>query len=85
MSFVSPNEMMARAKEIMLDGNEPASKDDWATIVNFLAHNIDEEVAMSACLLLSKLYDMPLTDDEIREIVVFQLMSKRADRGSNGA
>ena len=84
MGLISPNEMFQQAKEVMLDGHDPADKEDWEKIVNFFAHNIHEEMAVPACLLLAKIYKMPLTDDEIRQIAIFQIMSSRADRQSNG-
>lgn len=71
--MVSPDEMMAAAKEQMLGGNEPQSHRDWQLIMNFLAANIHGGAAHQACRLMAKLYDMPLSDQEVREIVDFQL------------
>lgn len=71
--LVSPNEMMAAAKEEMLGGREPETETDWELIMNFLAVNIHHEVAMPACKVMAKLYDMPLTDNQIEQIVAFQL------------
>ena len=75
MSWVSPNELMAAAREHMLDGREPAGVTDAALVMNFLAANIDAEVAESACLLLRRIYPESLgllDEDFVRECVAFQ-------------
>jgi hypothetical protein len=73
IKLVSPNSMLEAAKDIMLDGREPETREDWAVVMNFFAANIQVEVALSACKLLVKIYHMPLSDDEVKEIVEFQL------------
>jgi hypothetical protein len=70
--LVTPNEMMAAAKEQMLDGREPEGIDDWIKVVNFVAANIQAEVAESATLVFKTLFSIPLDDDMIKEIVAFQ-------------
>jgi hypothetical protein len=72
MSIVSPDEILNAAKAQMLDGREPESKDDWALIVNFIAHNIAPEIALNGCLLMRTIYEMPLSDYDVTEIVKFQ-------------
>jgi hypothetical protein len=72
MPMVSPNELLESAKTQMLEGRDPESKDDWSAVMNFMAFNISAEVAESACLLVRSLYDIPLTDDEVKDIVRFQ-------------
>jgi len=72
-NLVSPNQMLAEAKEQMLDGKEPVTWEDWARIMNFCAANVHPEVAESCCQLLGKIYYMPLSKDHITEIVNFQL------------
>jgi hypothetical protein len=70
--LVSPNDMMAAAKEQMLDGREPEGRDDWILVVNFVAANIQAEVAESATLVFKTLFSIPLDDELIKEIVQFQ-------------
>jgi hypothetical protein len=77
--LVSPDEMLAAAKEEMLKGCEPRTWDDWARVLNFVAFNVPAEVAGGVCHLMAILYDMPLCDDEITAIVLFQ-NAKRGPR-----
>lgn len=76
MAFKSPNEMLHAAQDMMLDGRTAQSRDDWAIVMNFMAANIHRDVAESACLLLRTIYDMPLSCNEVQEIVNFQLRRK---------
>ena len=64
-NLVSPNEMMAKAKEMMLDGREPGTTLEWMLIVNFIAFNSAAGLEVEICKLMKKLYDIPLDDDEI--------------------
>jgi hypothetical protein len=75
--LVSPDEMIEAAKKDMLDGREPASIDDWARVMNYCAFNVQSEVASSACKLIARIYNMPLTDDLVENIVQFQLARRR--------
>jgi hypothetical protein len=68
----TPNEMMESAKDMMLDGRVPTSFNDWYLIVNFLAHNVAPEIALEACLLMRVLYDIPISEEGIEQIVLFQ-------------
>lgn len=74
--LVSPNEMMQSAKDIMLDGREPKTDNDWALIVNFWAANTLPSLAESLSLLMAKMYDCPLPDDYIKQIAKFQAKAK---------
>lgn len=78
--FVSPDQLLAKAKEQMLNGREPSSRDDWVLVMNFMAINIQREVAKSACRLLATIYSMPLTPDEVNQIVDFQLSQSGTDK-----
>ena len=73
MKLVSPNEMMSAAKDMMLDGREPESHEDWALLMNFLAANVAAEAALPACHVISQIYSMPLSRSEVTAIVEFQL------------
>lgn len=69
----TPDEMFEQAKEVMLDGRDPASKEEWALIVNCWAVNVYPSVAYDAIDLLRVLYDVPLSREECSAIVKFQL------------
>jgi hypothetical protein len=69
----SPNEMLEAAKDSMLEGREPSSQEDWYLVLNFFAANIEATVCESACLLIKHLYDIPVDDENIKQIVQFQL------------
>ncbi len=69
--FVSPNNMLAAAKEHMLRGQEPKTKDDWSLVMNFICANLAKGFADAAKLIRS-IYEMPLSDKEIMEIWNFQ-------------
>ena len=73
MGWVSPNDMLKAAKEHMLEGREPESREDWMLIMNFFAANVDSGSAEPACQLMCAIYDMPLSKVEVKEIVRFQL------------
>jgi hypothetical protein len=70
--FVSPNEILEKAKAEMIDGRDPVTTKDWALVMNYMAFNVHADVAESACLLLRLIYDMPLTEDEVKQIVAYQ-------------
>ncbi len=74
--LVSPNEMLEAGKAQMLDGREPSNKEDWEILFNFFAVNIANGLEEQVCLLLGKIYNVPLTDDEIKSIVQFQHVFK---------
>jgi len=73
MRFVSPNEMLAAAKQQMLDGREPETQQDWQLVVNFIAFNTDRRCCMVATKFICKLYDIPLDETQIEAIVKYQL------------
>lgn len=75
----SPNEMMGEAKRRMLDHREPKTRLDWYLVVNFWAANIAQGLEESACLLMHKLYDNPLSEWEIRQIAQYQAQRKEKD------
>jgi len=71
--LVSPDEMMAAGIIHMLDGHLPRSEEDWELLVNFFATNADPTIARSLCRLMKLIYDIPLSDDHIDQIVRFQI------------
>lgn len=74
--LVSPNELLEAGKIQMLDGREPSTKEDWVMLFNFFSVNISQGIEEETCLLLGKIYDVPLTDDEIKSIAQFQHAEK---------
>jgi len=74
--WVSPNDMLEAGKRIMLDGNDPQTQDDWVVIVNFMAYNIDPVAALPTMKIIKMLYDIPLSDEYIDNIVEYQIKSK---------
>lgn len=72
----SPNEVMQAAKDHMLEGKDPESYKDYMLVMNFIAANVDQSVAHSACQVMAMIYDMPLSQDTVAEIVDFQLSRK---------
>ncbi len=70
--LISPNELLEAAKKEMLDDREPSTKDDWELIMNFMAFNIAHEIQPSALQVIAKIYNMPLSEDEIAKISEFQ-------------
>ncbi len=76
--LVSPDEIMKNAKDMMLEGREPSNHKDWSLIFNFIAYNIETGLEESASLLLGKIYDVPLSEDEIKQIVEFQISQKKS-------
>lgn len=75
--MVSPNDMLAAATQEMLGGKKPETREDWAQIINFVAYNIDSEVAHLCCHVFGSIYDCPLTEKEIAAIVDFQVKNKQ--------
>lgn len=73
MTLVSPAEIMSEAKRQMLGEREPETDKDYQLIINFIAVNLDPEIALAACNLMQVLYDMPISHQTIKEIVAFQL------------
>lgn len=73
MGRITPNELLANATEDMLDGRAPETPRDWALIMNYMAVNINPGSAEAACQLLRVIYSMPLSEDDVSDIVLFQL------------
>lgn len=48
-----PNQMFEAAKHHMLDDNEPKTHEDWQLVMNFFAANIDPQIAITGCKLMS--------------------------------
>jgi len=72
----SPDELVTEARKQMLDGKEPKTYKDWALIMNFLAFNLERESCLIGCKLIRTLYNMPLSDDQVRSIVDYQQARK---------
>ena len=72
VELVTPDHMLSEAKMHMLRGLEPSCWNDWAKIMNFIAYNSPSECAGQVCRIMKTIYDMPLSDEEIEAIVLFQ-------------
>lgn len=79
MQWVSPNEMQSKAVEVMLNGRQPETKKDWVLCVNFWAHNAAAGLEAGICTLMSRLFEVPLEDSEIRDIAKFQHSRKNKE------
>ncbi len=76
MSLVSPNDLQAAAIDEMLCGLNPVTTKDWQLLVNFWAANIAKGLEESACQIIARLFNCPLSHDTITQICEFQLERK---------
>ncbi len=70
--MVSPDTVLARAKEEMLEGRNPETREDWLKIMNFMVVNCQIGLRFPVCKLMVKLYDMGLSDNDLNKIITFQ-------------
>lgn len=70
--LVSPNELLEFSKEAMLGGREPSTEEDWILVVNCIAKNLDPQAAQPAMKVIRMIYDIPLSEKIVAEIVTFQ-------------
>jgi len=75
-NWVSPNEMFEAAKEMMIDGRDPNTDEDWVLIVNFVAVNTAPGLENAVTGLMMTLLDCPLKSHTIEYIVANQIYSK---------
>lgn len=68
----SPNEFLDYAKAEMLDGREPETREDWFRVMNCVVVNIHHDTVEIAAKFFLKLYDIPMTEGEVQEIIDFQ-------------
>lgn len=74
--FISPNDILQAAKDVMLHGADPEGREDWIKIVNFFSANIHVSTQPEAILLLRTMFDIPLTDYEIISISSVQCVDR---------
>jgi hypothetical protein len=72
MKLVSPNDLQTAAKNTYLLGRDPANETEWALCVNYWAANVTRDARESACILLARIFDCPLSEKKIKKIVAFQ-------------
>jgi len=72
----SPDNLLKAAKDVMLEGRDPESDEDWQTVVNFWALNVHPDVQPSAIQLMCTLYKVPVTDGQVKEICKFQALER---------
>lgn len=77
--WLTPNEAIEMAKQAMLDGRQPETEEDWAKIMNCLAYNAVPVVAEVQCQLIALICDIPLSKENISDIVTFQLHRRALD------
>jgi len=73
MNWVSPNDIIKAAKITMLEGYEPACREDWLLLVNFFAVNVYKETQPASVHVLCKLMDAPVTEEDIDIICTLQM------------
>lgn len=69
----TPNEVLRKAEETMLDGRKAESVHDWIMVLNCIAFNLDIQIVEPALVLFKTMYDIPLPEDEVRDIARFQV------------
>lgn len=74
--FISPNELLKGAKDIMLKGREPKTEGDWFLVINFWAYNTHPDTHPAAVQLLCKIYNVPVEEEEVERICAFQALDK---------
>lgn len=77
LEMISPDEMLQRAKVVMLDGRSPINADEWQLIINYVASKMPVEMALQACVLMKVLYAIPLDEDVMAIICTFQEMHRK--------
>jgi hypothetical protein len=77
--WVTPNEMLAAAKEHQLQGREPTSHEDWIAVLNFAAHNMGgpEELTILQLKLFRRLYAIPVSEELTTKIAQFQFAQNK--------
>jgi hypothetical protein len=73
---VSPQEFFDKACEYMLDGRRPETRDEWVEVANFIAYNLPVEICDVATMFVLAIFQCPLEDDEVAEIVAYQMISR---------
>jgi hypothetical protein len=77
MFYLSPDDALSMAKKATLDVNEPETTDDWRMILSCIAFNVHSGLEEAVCLLMKRIYDIPVSDEEITEIALLQSIMKR--------
>ncbi len=83
VKMVSPDELITEAKKQMIEGREPETFEDWSLVMNFIARNIEYSSAPTACQLIARIYKMPLNDQQVEAIVLYQ-RARRTKPGEGG-
>jgi hypothetical protein len=78
--LISPDELLQMVCETELNGREPISYMDWVIVINSIAYNTDIILAESVCQLMRVLYQMPLTEDQVFDIVAQQIGRRIVER-----
>jgi hypothetical protein len=73
--YISPNDLQANAIKIMLEGKEPVTERDWQMCANFWAANV-AVAEVEICKLMKRIFDCPISDDDIKQIAEYQAKLK---------
>jgi hypothetical protein len=76
MGMISPNDLQQAAEEAMLDGRKAKSYEDWVLCANFWACNVLQEAAEPICILMVRMFDAPISEEDVKEIVAYQINAK---------
>jgi hypothetical protein len=82
MGMISPNDLQANAIKVMLEGKEPVTERDWQLCVNFWAANVSV-AEIEICKLMRRIFNCPISDEDIAEIATFQVKKKGEKRAKN--
>jgi hypothetical protein len=74
--YISPNDLQANAIKVMLEGKAPVTERDWQLLINYWAANISVAEA-DICKLMKRLFDCPISDDDIKQIAEYQVKLKK--------
>jgi hypothetical protein len=68
--------IIKEASTQMLGKEQPESREEWAKIMNFVAWNMDFPDCLHACFAIARSNNVPLLQEEIKEIVDFQAYNR---------
>lgn len=78
MAEIPYDALVSEASRQMLGKDHPAGREDWVKAMNFIAWNIDFRTCLQVCSSIARLYNVPLKEKEIEEIVDFQTYDRAA-------
>ena len=64
--------LIKEASQQMLGKESPDGRQDWMKVMNFVAWNLDFPACLHICHEIVRLHNVPLKEEEIKDIVDFQ-------------